>query len=403
MSDNNNVTRNIWQSYCIPLLSQGRPNTKYVSNYKRYIDWLEKQFHSEEDNGITVRVEYTRPERAGDPIRPLYITQNNVEMYFRYEVAVNHDGIKSTIKQTFDSLRTIGMKWEHPFHPEIVLSPFIRSAMEEQQRNNNNRKRFVDSCPHNCLKDVMSPEDVEKIINYIYTSRPDSLDLAFVFLWGINAGLRSSTSRSLVLSDLFSSNGYGPEDKSPRNFTLMAVLRKGSANKDKHLTDRQVGVQRHVDYRLCTVFATGMLVIDTLRTSPNISFKKQARERAPWWDVSLNRYSTYEQVANAINKVYEGTGVEFAKTTHFRTQAVQYAGSHGLSMELIQTMTKHNPSKLHTSYAPEAVRECMKVMSGFSLVSFKIYYYKLCTNYSNLGVNVLIERKQICERGTYRH
>jgi hypothetical protein len=81
----------------------------------------------------------------------------------------------------------------------------------------------------------------------------------------------------------------------------------------------------------------------------------------------------YEQVAHAINDVYENTGVQYAKTTHFRTQAVQYAGSNGLSMEMIQTMTKHNPSKLHSCYAPEAVRDCMKVMSGFSLVSKKQY------------------------------
>jgi hypothetical protein len=372
MSADSDHTVNIWDSYCLPLFQRiGFPNKKYVANYKRYIEWLEKQFRNESDSRINVFVEYTQPEDPGDPVFPLYITQNNVEMYFRYEVAENHQGLKTTIKQTFDSLRTIGREWEHLHHAEIVLSPSIQSSMSQQQRNNNNRQRFVDSDPHHCLKDVMSKEDVDKIIKYIYTYRPDSLDLAFVFLWGISAGLRGSTSRSLVLSDLFSSNGYGPEDKAPRNFTLMSVIRKGAANKDKHLTDRQVGVQRHVDYRLCTVFATGMLVIDTLRSSPNISFTKPENKRAPWWDVSLNRYHTYESVANAINNVYENTGVEFAKTTHFRTQAVQYAGSHGLSMEMIQTMTKHNPSKLHTSYAPEAVRECMKVMSGFSLVSIQ--------------------------------
>ena len=368
-------TLNIWESYCLPLFERlGNTNSKYFANYKRYIEWLEKQFRNESDNKINVYVEYGQDASTEGAVYPVYITQNNVEMYFRYEVVENHQGLKTTIKQTFDSLRTIGRVYEHPDHPEIVLSPSILSSMTQQQRINNNRQRFVDSDPHHCLKDVMSTEDVEKIINYIYSYRPDSLDIAFVFLWGINAGLRGATSRSLVLSDLFCSNGYGPEDKAPRNFTLMAIIRKGSANKDKHLTDRQVGVQRHVDYRLCTVFATAMLVIDTLRNSPNISFTKPDKERAPWWDVSLNSYHTYDQVANAINNVYENTGVEFSKTTHFRTQAVQYAGSHGLSMEMIQTMTKHNPSKLHTSYAPEAVRECMKVMSGFSGFSLVSYF-----------------------------
>jgi hypothetical protein len=370
MSENVDNSRNIWTSYSLPLLKRiGTPNAKYIANYKRYIKWFEEQYHTDSDNQIHLIIDYTQPEHAGDRILPLYITQNNVEMYFRYEVAVNHSGLRSTIRGTFDCLRTIGERYENVRQPPILLSPSINASIDEQQQRQNNRRRFCDSDPHNCLKDVMSTEDVEKIIRYIYTYRPrDSLDLAFVFLWGINAGVRGSTTRSLVLSDLFSSNGYGPEKKAPRNFTLMAVLRKGNANKDKHLTDRQVGVQRHVDYRFCTVFATAMIVITTLRRNSNISFTKRNSERAPWWDVSLNRYHAYDQVAHAINEVYKGTEVDYAKTTHFRTQAVQYAGSNGLSMEMIQTMTKHNPSKLHSAYAPEAVLDCMKVMSGFSLV-----------------------------------
>ena len=377
MANEVDYTRNIWDSYCLPLLERnGGSNSKYVANYKRYIEWLELELHNDSgDSRVRVFIEWTKQEEPGDPVYPIYITQNNVEMYFRYEVAYNHIGMKATIRRTFDSLRTIGNKFENRRGYLIVLSPSISTSIDEQQQIHNNRQRFVDSDPHHCLKDVMSSEDVEKIIKYIYAERADSLDLAFVFLWGINAGLRGSTTRSLVLSDLFCSNGYGPEKKAPRNFTLMAVIRKGPANKDKHLTDRQVGVQRHLDYRLCTVFATGMLVILALRKNPNISFLKTNGERARWWDVPLNRYSRYQEVAHAINCVYEDTGVQYAKTTHFRTQAVQYAGSNGLSMEMIQTMTKHNPSKLHSCYAPEAVRDCMKVMSGFSLVSKKKLFF----------------------------
>ena len=203
----------------------------------------------------------------------------------------------------------------------------------------------------------------------IYQCRADSLDLAFLFLWGINAGVRGSTSRSFSLSDLYSSTGFGPEKRPPRNFTLMVVLRKGNVNKDKHITDRQVGVQRHLDYRLCTLFATGLAVINILRTTPNIVFTKRVGERPAWWDIPLNRYTAYEQESAAMKNVYKNTQVDYAKITHFRTQAVQYAGSQGASMEQVQTMTKHMTSKLHTSYQAEAEQELMKVMSGFSMVS----------------------------------
>ena len=123
MSDDIVPTHNIWVSYCIPLLKRiGKTNDKYYDNYKRYIKWLEGQLNNDSDNRINVFVEYTQPEETGDPIFPLYITQNNVEMYFRYEVAVNHNGQRATVRGTFDSLRTIGTKYENIRKPPILLS-----------------------------------------------------------------------------------------------------------------------------------------------------------------------------------------------------------------------------------------------------------------------------------------
>ena len=133
----------------------------------------------------------------------------------------------------------------------------------------------------------MPPDDLLKIINYLYSYRPDSLDLSFSFLWGINAGVHGSSSRSFTLSDLYISIGFGPEVSPPRNKTLMLILRKGNTHKDKHITNRLVGVQRHRDLRLCSVFATGMLVINILRTHPHVDFYKPVGNRPYWWDILL--------------------------------------------------------------------------------------------------------------------
>ena len=73
-----------------------------------------------------------------------------------------------------------------------------------------------------------------------------------------------------------------------------------------------------------------------------------------------------------MKDVYKSTGVDSSKVTHHRSQAVQYAGSQGLTMEQVQTLTKHITNKLHISYQPEVEAECMKVMSGFKKVSFAL-------------------------------
>ena len=39
-------------------------NSKYVANYKRYIEWLGNQFRYESENSINVFVEYTQAEAA---------------------------------------------------------------------------------------------------------------------------------------------------------------------------------------------------------------------------------------------------------------------------------------------------------------------------------------------------
>jgi hypothetical protein len=75
-------------------------------------------------------------------------------------------------------------------------------------------------------------------------------------------------------------------------------------------------------------------------------------------------------MANTMNDVLEKANVAFCKSTHLRTQAVQYASSRGLASDQINTITKHILDKLNSAYQPEVEEECMKVMSGFREVRF---------------------------------
>ena len=108
-------------------------------------------------------------------------------------------------------------------------------------------------------------------------------------------------------------------------------MRRGKGHKDNFTMDKQVAVWRHVDYQLCSVFATALHLINDLSKDFAINFLHPDKtKRASWWDSPLIDYETYSEESSAMKQVYDGTGVESCKLTHHRTQMVQQAGSEGL-------------------------------------------------------------------------
>lgn len=344
-------------------LVKGQKASSYIPMYKRYIEWFYRHL---DDDDINLVVE-TNPDGL-----PLYVTQQNVEMYYEHAIP-EYSGQRNYIKRIFNALLFVQKYIENPLSTApLVFSNTIDQSVQRQQSYHtsmaNIRNATVD--PHKGLKDLLSEEDVLKISNTIYTERADCLDCAFTYLWGTNAAVRGSSCRIFTMCDLNISTGFGPENLPPRNRTLLLILRRGRLHKDNHVTDRQVGVQRHKDFHLCTVFGTAALVLSKLRAlDTNLHFlKPMVPGRVEWWDIPLTRYTQYSQMANTMNDVLEKAGVDFCKSTHFRTQAVQYAGSRGLVSDQITTITKHVLDKLHSAYQPEVEEECMKVMSGFRKV-----------------------------------
>lgn len=124
------------------------------------------------------------------------------------------------------------------------------------------------------------------------------------------------------------------------------ILRKGNLQKDRHTTNRLVGVQRHTNYNFCAVFATARKVIQILCSDPLINFMKPKKERASWWDIPLNHYNSYNKESNSMKDVLNKSCVESTKVTHHCTQAVQFAGSKGLTMEQVTTLIKHITNKI---------------------------------------------------------
>jgi hypothetical protein len=200
--DLNNV--DFWDDVCDGLIERTRTRNKKVkSKYKRNYN----------EGVLGVQVE-TRPDG-----HPIFITQHNVELYFEHAV-VGYFGQEANTKAIFNALNSFRKNYESPQDEALQRTPSILQSIDQQQINAQQSQKYIDSDPHKGIKDIMSTDEVHQIINTIQTQRPDAIDLSFSFLWGINAGVRGSSSRAFTLCVLYMSTGFGPERSAPNNKTI---------------------------------------------------------------------------------------------------------------------------------------------------------------------------------------
>ena len=352
-------------------------NPTYVATYRSFINfWVSKMAHypmvdDEDDEDETVLETYV--SRQGT----VYITQANVEAYFEQVVVPTLRGDTCTIRKIVSALnvflKTVENHQLAAITTPILYTNRIVQAMNEQhllyQLHTTQKQAGQD--PHNNVRDIYSEDEVGNIVDSMFKLKKDSFHLLFAYTWGKNAGVRGASSRVMCLCDLNLSYGYGPDPSSgPNNCTLLLIHRPGPKHKNRFRIPKQVGVQRHRDYRQCAVFCTGALLILRLRDlEDEINFLKPGKNgRALWWDKPLNYYKSYSEESSAMRQVLAAAGIYVqhgGKLTHHRTQMVQTAGSRGLQPYQVCTMTKHIPDKLHSAYLPEVEEETMKVMSGF--------------------------------------
>ena len=213
----------------------------------------------------------------------------------------------------------------------------------------------------------MPLHDRDKVMTYIYNNREDWSTASLSYTYGQNGAVRGASQRKLSLCDLRLSKGFGPAKEGSKSRALMLIMRSGRKHKDRFSTTRQVCLWPHKNYKLDSVFATGMAVIYKLREkADSLNFKKKAKQRAKWWDIQLLDWDRYDEHRNAAKAIYEGAGVASCKRTHERTNAIQYAGSEGLAPWQINTFTNHILDKLNSAYQSEADKEACLVMAGFN-------------------------------------
>ena len=340
----------------------------YYQQYKRFLRWFDANVNNPE---------YAlSPEPNGAENIPIYCTQHNVEQYFKHAVS-NYIGKSGAARSHFTTLQWVYYNVESQKGTNLICTPIINEAFRRQENFHRNAStdmhKTVD--PHKGLRGLMPIDDTLKIVTGIHLHSADAPDLLFSYLWGINAGVRGASSRVLRFCDINVSFGYGPEAHPPRNCTLMLIYRTGDVHKDRHTTDKQVGAQRHRNYKLCSCFATGLLLIKRINSfGSRINFLSNGDKRPIWWDIPINRFTSLNEESNAMELIYNKTGVKNYKNTHHRSQCVQYAGSRGLTDGQISTVTKHRTEKIQVAYMPEAECQTLKVLSGFGKVCFIIFF-----------------------------
>ena len=151
--------------------------------------------------------------------------------------------------------------------------------------------------PHADLKDVLPVTERIKLMDFIYSKRlGDWPESCLSFTWGQNAAVRGASVRKLTFSDLRCSRGFGPERDGPGARTLMLVMRKGRAHKDRFTSTKQVCCWVHREFECCSVLATSLSFLFKIRTLGNqLKFKKQPGGRRPlWWDYELIDWIKYD-------------------------------------------------------------------------------------------------------------
>lgn len=326
------------------------PNRSYATEIKKFARWVEE-------------------ERVSNhlPRGPHLVTRETVDHYYTMVVPYRY-GKESTIAMIRRALTWYVKHRPLECNPRnmVIVNDVVEQAVVSQKAYNGARSKNA-ADPAYGLKDTMSEQDKTKICTYVLNNRHDWGSALVVNNMGHQAGTRGASMRAFVYCDMNLTTGFGPEEEGPQSRILTMVLRQGDIHKDHHITDRQVGWWRHRNYILCAGFSTATHILSDLVNDPTINFYHLNRkERNVWWEKPFISYNHYDDQKNAMDIIYEATGVSACKVTHLRTLAVQHAGSEGLAPWQINTMTKHMLEKINSAYQSEVDKKTMKVMAGFS-------------------------------------
>ena len=274
------------------------PQQVYKREWEMYKDWLE-EVYLDPESGVEMELDAPPTEEWGGKV---WTTRNNLDAYFKY-VVVHRDGEPDYIRRIVPALKWFAINYEgNKVDPSLHTdfeSTIMKHALEAQKfRYGAYKESSVDDkCPHRYCKNTLSIDQRKRLLVEAY-NRVDWSSATVAMNLGHNIALRGASIRKLTMCDLRLAEGYGPDSNKsngdPRfDRTLMTILRKGAAHKDRFKNTKQVCMWRHREYILDPNFSLSLCVIEKLRNTPGVSFRKgDGGQRPKWWDLQIIGWKT---------------------------------------------------------------------------------------------------------------
>ena len=347
-----NTNRGLAQS-----VKETRPESKCDETYRRiwtkFKKWVDEQ-----------RILNTLPND-----NPKYLLEVNIDAYFLH-VVQEMDVQPATARKNVSALQYFADKVEHIGQDFKVESTNVKTALENQKHKRLQKRGGADGDtdarddfdPHaNLPTDIMTEEELSRVIDLCITSESNWRDLSLSFTTCEQTLIRADSARKLRFQHLRLNRSHGPKNIDyhraayPRTASTMQsrkpmleyILRADGLeeiHKDNRDDIRCSGGWRHVDcFRCCT----GMLAMNFLtrfRTMDRMNFKARTVGGLNQWRNMkfIEVWRDHQPQYSAYSAVLRKAEVKWKKVTHLRSQGIETISRDGADRSLISTLSKHD-------------------------------------------------------------
>jgi hypothetical protein len=301
-------------------------------------------------------------------------TVQHVELFFQIVIA-NKTCLPKSAKKFLYAIEYHAKRADPPAETVLFRTEAIFEALAiQEERCKMQRETATYTAaqdPHSKRRtDVLSVPEIRAIIHEII-GRHNWKDMFTSWTVCEQSMLRMASMRQLRMCHLRCNMIHGPpildDDHDARQTMLEIVLQPGLHKTGKTVNMQpSTGLWRHKDYMRCGTFAMAANVLIQLWDNQlQLHFFRNADGSKPDWQSEsiITSWSNANDASTAYNAVLDKLGICWAKVTHLRTLAIEYASRMGLSRGDVASLSKHSISSLDDCYATELKEDPLRVMS----------------------------------------
>lgn len=307
---------------------------------------------------------------------PTYFTDENVDLFFLLVVAqLTTLTPRSALRYKYGLTHYARLEGYNMERPTIAEAYAAQKAGFLDLRDNGGGvatpgRPFPD--PHsNRRTDILSEEENRRVV-YAILQRDDWKRVYPTWTMCEQTMLRGKSSQVLTICHLYRNCSHGPyegRDCRSRKPMTEIILEPGLHKTGKGDTlKRSTGMLPHKEWLLDGEFALGITLLMRLflDESDLHFYRDHDPSKQPDWQQmkAIEEFGSDTGLYNAYKSLLGSLGLSWAKVTHLRTWAIEYASKHGLTRGEIASMSKHVISSLDDCYVTELAVKVLQVMAG---------------------------------------